>query len=345
MQLAAAYEAAGRHGDSIKLYERALADAERELGQTHRDTLSARVSLARRVPGRGPGARGDRRVPAGARRHRADGGRGRPGRAGHAGRLASGYRAAGKTKEAIACCERVLADRERLSGRTTRTRSPRAATSAYIYRTAGRLKDAIPQYEQRGGRQGTAAAPRPSRHAGLAGILGCRLPAGPALRRGDQPPTSGSSPTASGCSAPGDIDTLTTRCNLATAYYEAGRLDRQGQGAPPRARRLRTFLVADHPMTDTVGTIFKRRTQECKPRKAAHSWPLSLLTTSSLAAVRRERARGPAVGRPNNPGARARGGPDRTTAGTRSSTCPRRSTFPIGCGSTTGSTSPSPSPT
>ena len=51
---------------------------------------------------------------------------------------------------------------------------------------------------------------------------------------------------------PGDIDTLTTRCNLATAYYEAGRMT---DGVKVLRRALadcERYLGPDHPMTSTV---------------------------------------------------------------------------------------------
>ncbi|HXT94630.1 MAG TPA: tetratricopeptide repeat protein, partial [Trebonia sp.] len=51
---------------------------------------------------------------------------------------------------------------------------------------------------------------------------------------------------------PGDIDTLTTRCNLATAFYEAGRMT---EGVKVLRRALadcERYLGPDHPMTNTV---------------------------------------------------------------------------------------------
>ena len=44
--LAAAYEAAGRLGEAIPLFEQTLADRERVLGPDHPDTLASRNNLA-----------------------------------------------------------------------------------------------------------------------------------------------------------------------------------------------------------------------------------------------------------------------------------------------------------
>jgi len=51
---------------------------------------------------------------------------------------------------------------------------------------------------------------------------------------------------------PGDIETLTTRCNLATAYYAAGRLS-DVVGVLRRALAdCEQHLGPDHSMTSTV---------------------------------------------------------------------------------------------
>jgi tetratricopeptide (TPR) repeat protein len=44
--LAGAYQAAGRFGEAISLFERTLADRERVLGADHPDTLMSRNNLA-----------------------------------------------------------------------------------------------------------------------------------------------------------------------------------------------------------------------------------------------------------------------------------------------------------
>jgi len=51
---------------------------------------------------------------------------------------------------------------------------------------------------------------------------------------------------------PGDVDTLTTRCNLATAYYEAGRMTDGVKVLRHALADCERYLGADHPMTSTV---------------------------------------------------------------------------------------------
>ena len=76
--LAAAYRAAGRAAEAIPLHERTLADRERVLGPDHPGTLASRNNLAARLPGRGPGRRGDPAARADPGRLRAGPGPGPP---------------------------------------------------------------------------------------------------------------------------------------------------------------------------------------------------------------------------------------------------------------------------
>ena len=60
---------------------------------------------------------------------------------------------------------------------------------------------------------------------------------------------------------PGDVDTLTSRCNLATAYYEAGRM---ADGVRVLRRALadcERHLGAGHPMTNTVRNNLQAATE------------------------------------------------------------------------------------
>ncbi len=115
--------------------------------------------------------------------------------------LADAYRGAGRTKEAIGAYERVLADRERVLGPDHPDTIAARGNLGYAYRSAGRLKEAIPQYER-------VVADRerllPADHRDT---LAARAILAPSTSRGGgcarrSPPTSGWSPTASGCSAP-----------------------------------------------------------------------------------------------------------------------------------------------
>ncbi len=139
----------------------------------------------RRVPGRRPGARGDHRVPAGARRAGAHGRRGRPGHAGHAGQ--PGRRLPGRGEDQGG--DRRVRARARRPGAALGTDHPDTIAArgslGYAYRSAGRLKDAIPQYERVVADRERLLRRRPSRHARRAGHPRRRLPAGAAAARGD----------------------------------------------------------------------------------------------------------------------------------------------------------------
>ena len=148
-QLAAAYSAAGRRGDSIRLYEQTRSDAERALGPLHPDTLAAGASLAAAYLAAGQGREAIAAVPAGAGRPRADAAgptTRRRWRCGPASRTPSA--AAGSSRTRSASYERVLADRSRVLGEDHPDTISARASLAYAYRTAGRLKDAIPHYER-----------------------------------------------------------------------------------------------------------------------------------------------------------------------------------------------------
>ena len=128
-QLAAAYSAAGRHDDSIRLLRADPADAERALGPLHPDTLAAGAGLAAAYA-----AAGQRREAiaayqrALADRERASGAE-HPDTLAVRAQLANAYRLGGKLKDAIA---RVRAGAGRpvagARARTIPTRSPPAAT-------------------------------------------------------------------------------------------------------------------------------------------------------------------------------------------------------------------------
>ena len=51
---------------------------------------------------------------------------------------------------------------------------------------------------------------------------------------------------------PGDTETLTTQCNLATAYYITGRLTDVVAVLPRALTDCERYLGADHQLTQTV---------------------------------------------------------------------------------------------
>jgi hypothetical protein len=59
INLATAYQAAGRTDEAITLHEQTLADMRRLLGPDHPDTLAAGINPRHRLRGRGPHRRGD----------------------------------------------------------------------------------------------------------------------------------------------------------------------------------------------------------------------------------------------------------------------------------------------
>jgi tetratricopeptide (TPR) repeat protein len=314
IQLAAAYEAAGRRGDSIRLYEQALADADRELGPTHRDTLSARVSLAGAYLAAGQAreaitafqrALADQERTAGA-----DDPAALAARTG----LAGAYRVAGRTKEAIGAYERVLADSERALGADHPDTIAARGNLGYGYRSAGRLKEAIPHYERVVADRERLLPPGHRDTLAARAVLGAVYQQGRRLREAiaTYERVVADSERALG---PGDIDTLTTRCTLATAYREAGRM---ADGVKALRRALadcERYLGADHPMTSAVRDNLQAATEDSL-------WPLCSSTTSSSAAARRAARWPPGCRLIRLPGCSSSRRAGRTTAGTRSSTCP-----------------------
>jgi Tetratricopeptide repeat len=60
---------------------------------------------------------------------------------------------------------------------------------------------------------------------------------------------------------PGDMETLTTRCNLASAYYTAGRLTDVVAVLQRALTDCERYLGPDHQMTDTVRANLDAATQ------------------------------------------------------------------------------------
>jgi tetratricopeptide (TPR) repeat protein len=146
--LAYAYQAAGRVGEAIALYERTLADRELVLGESHPDTLDSRnnLGLAYRVAGRVGEAialyertLADRELVLGESH---------PDTLNSRNNLAEVYRASGRVADAVLLHERTLADRARVLGES----HPRTLMSrnnlGLAYRVAGRVDEAIPLLER-----------------------------------------------------------------------------------------------------------------------------------------------------------------------------------------------------
>jgi tetratricopeptide (TPR) repeat protein len=139
-------------GDSttqvIEYSELLLADFERLLGGTHRDTLTSREHLANAYKAAGRLAEA---IPL-QERTLADFerllGEAHPYTLTSRNNLASAYEAAGRLAEAIPLFERTLADQERLFGEAHPDTLASRNNLADAYRVAGRLADAVPLFER-----------------------------------------------------------------------------------------------------------------------------------------------------------------------------------------------------
>jgi tetratricopeptide (TPR) repeat protein len=219
-RLAAAYEAAGRLGDAMAVFESALADRELNLGTDHPDTLTARLNMAHsyQAAGRDVEALGifeqtladsERLLGAGHKDTL-------PIRA----RLAAAYQSAGEMKNAIAAWERGLANSDRALGPDHPDTLAARAALANAYRAADMLTDAIPQYERVVAERERAQGPDHPDTLTARGNLAYAYRTNGQLR--DAIPlyeqTLAGRQRAQG---PDHRDTLTARGNLAAAYHLA----------------------------------------------------------------------------------------------------------------------------
>ena len=248
--LAGAYQAAGRLGEAVPLFEEVLADRVRVLGPDHPDTLTSRNNLAGAY--RAAGRLGEA-IPLYeeviADRVRVLG-EDHPHTLTSRNNLAYAYKSAGRLDEAIPLYEQVAADSARVLGEdhpdTLTSRNNLAGT----YESVGRLDEAIPLYQEvLADRRRVLGEDHPdtltSRHNlayayQAAGRLDEAIPlyeqvlADRARVLGDNHP-----------------QTLTSRNNLAGAYYAAGRLDEAVTLYEQVLADRRRVLGEDHPQTLT----------------------------------------------------------------------------------------------
>ena len=147
--LANAYLDAGRADEAIALHERTLADRERVLGETHPDTLASRNSLAFAYRSAGRLDRGQSRSWS-APSPTASGSWARPTPTPWppATTSPSPTGRPGGWMRPSRCCERTLADRERVLGETHPDTLTSRSNLANAYRDAGRLDQAVPLLER-----------------------------------------------------------------------------------------------------------------------------------------------------------------------------------------------------
>ena len=123
--------------------------------------------------------------------------------------------------------------------------------SAFAYRSAGKLKDAIPQYERtladRERVQGQDHRDTLSTRGNLAAAYQLARRLQDAIPQYERAVAD-----SERMLGPGDVETLTTRCNLATAYYSAVRLADMVTVLRRALTDCEIYLGPDHPMTTTV---------------------------------------------------------------------------------------------
>jgi tetratricopeptide (TPR) repeat protein len=146
--LAAAYQAAGRNPDAIRLAARTLAEREEQQGPDHPDTMSTRGALARACLAAGrvkDAIRHCRQAHDSARRVL---GPEDPGTLSALSALAGAYHSARRLKDAIPLYEQVLRDRERIQGPDHPDTLGGRGQLASAYHSAGRMASALELYER-----------------------------------------------------------------------------------------------------------------------------------------------------------------------------------------------------
>jgi tetratricopeptide (TPR) repeat protein len=301
-RLAEAYEAAGRPGDAVVMYELTTAEWERNLGPGHPDTLTARSNLARayRAAGR-PGdaiALAEPTLAGLAHMH----GRDHPETMALRAELAQAYLAAGLLAEATGVLREVLAEREQALGPDHPDTLAVQADLADCLRAAGQLDEALPllertltDWEQHQGRDHPATiSARASLAAGYL-TAGRHRDAIAICKRvvADRERVQG----------PNHPDTLTARADLADAYHEAHKLrdalalyqrlvaDRERVQGPdhPDTLAARADLADAYQSArkrSAALPLYERTLADCE-RVLGHEHPLTQTTRESFLAAAR----------------------------------------------------------
>ena len=239
-------------GDSsaqaIQFGQALVTDAERVLGDTHPDTMTARNNLAGAYWAAGrPGEAIPLYEQVLADRERVLG-PDHPGTLISRSNLAGAYQDAGRIGEAIPLYEQVLADRERVLGPDDPGTLISRSNLAGAYRAAGRIGEAIPLYEQvLADRERVLGPDHPDTMTSRNDLAGAYWDAG---RTGEAIPlyeqVLADRERVLGPDHPG---TLISRSNLASVYRAAGRIEEAiplyEQALADRER----VLGPDHPDT------------------------------------------------------------------------------------------------
>jgi tetratricopeptide (TPR) repeat protein len=146
--LAAAYQAAGRAADAVRLFEQTLAGRERLLGPDHPDTMTAQNDLAAAYQDTGRSAEAIvlYRMTLAGREWLL--GPDHPDTVRSRNNLAATYREVGRVADAVPLIEQVLAVRERVSGAEDPGTLASRNNLAAAYREVGRAAEAVPLFEQ-----------------------------------------------------------------------------------------------------------------------------------------------------------------------------------------------------
>jgi tetratricopeptide repeat protein len=267
-RLAEAYEAAGRPGDAVVMYELTAAEWERGLGPAHPDTLAIRSSLVRayRAAGRPADAiRLAKPTLAGlAQVHGPD----HPETQAVRSELAQAYLAAGTWAEATGILREILADRQQALGPDHPDTLAARGDLADSLRAAGQLDEALPLLERTvTGRAQIQGRDHPATISARASLAAGYLAAGrhrdaiAIYKRvlADRGQRQG----------PDHPDTLAARGDLAAAYLETRKL----RDALPLYQRIVTdrerVQGPDHPDTLAARGDLAAAYQSARKRSAA----------------------------------------------------------------------------
>ena len=246
--LAAAYQALGRVGEAIPLFEQTLIGRERLLGPDHPDTLTSRNNLANAYQDAGRVGEAiplhEQTLAACERLLGADD----PGTLTSQGNLAAAYQDAGRTAEAILLFEQTLVGRSRVLGADHPDTRTSRNNLAHAYRDAGRAPEAIPLFEQiLVGRERLLGGDHPRTLAARNNLAAAYRDAGrtaEAILLFEQILTA-----RVRALGPDHPSTMASRNNLANAYGDAGRA---AEAIPLHEEALAAcerLLGADHPRT------------------------------------------------------------------------------------------------
>jgi len=164
------------------------------------------------------------------------------------------------TKDTMGQYGRVLADRERVGGADHPDTIAARANLAYAYRTAGRLRKAVPQYERTlADWERVQGRDHRDTFVARSNLAACYQQA---RRLTDAiPQYERALADSEQILGAGDPEMLTTRCNLATAYYTMGRLPEAVAVLQRALADCERYLGPDHQITQAVRENLDAATQ------------------------------------------------------------------------------------